>query len=153
MKQFSKRLFINRIVIYCISVLGGMKIGLLNPDNNFYNNISYLLLEYEQFLLKDKSLVVQSPRPSDSDSSDSGGRSGDEADCRSRSSLTPPPRLSGQLPGLPPNMTSVDVGLIMTALTGGNQHGVPSGAPPLPFYAPPGLLQNWSVLLHQFRRF
>uniref|UniRef100_A0AAR5QFC9 HTH psq-type domain-containing protein n=2 Tax=Dendroctonus ponderosae TaxID=77166 RepID=A0AAR5QFC9_DENPD len=84
-----------------------------------------------------------SPRPSDSDSSDS-GRSGDEADGRSHSSPTPPPpRIPAQLPGLPPNMTSVDVALAVAALTGGNSAGVPPGAPPMPFYAPSMLTHNW----------
>ncbi|XP_066253034.1 mushroom body large-type Kenyon cell-specific protein 1 isoform X2 [Euwallacea similis] len=84
-----------------------------------------------------------SPRPSDSDSSDSGGRSGDEADGRSYSSPTPPPpRIPAQLAGLPPNMTSVDVAFAVAALTGGTPPGV-SGAPPLPFFTPNMLNSNW----------
>ncbi|CAH1121723.1 unnamed protein product [Ceutorhynchus assimilis] len=95
-----------------------------------------------------------SPRPSDSDSSDCGGRSGDEADGRSHSSPTPPPpRLPASLSSLPPNMTSVDVALAVAALTGGPPPGVPPGAPPLPFYAPSMLTHNAWYLANVARQF
>ncbi|XP_076250844.1 ecdysone-induced protein 93F isoform X3 [Rhynchophorus ferrugineus] len=91
---------------------------------------------------------VLSPRQSDSDSTDSGGRSGDEGDGQSPASPTPPPLTPGQLhPGAPhPNMTTVDMALAVAALkSAGAGFGPSSGAPHLSLYASNMATQNWYI--------